>query len=103
MVSCPIGLKRGDLVKVLDHNLKGYEWTIGQVGSILSKCRDRDFSRLHRSKEPAPPLKPGWWVVAVDSKVAHGGCAFAGLPEEHLAPHACTDRCKEHPGRMWTG
>lgn len=106
MDNCAVGqgLKRGDLVKVLNHNLKGYEWTVNQVGPIFCQSHKKDFDGLHKhQKDDIPPLKPGWWVIAIDHKEAKGGFALATLPEEHLAPHACTDRCKEHPGRMWTG
>lgn len=102
MNSCSIGLKRGDMVRVLYHAFKGFEWTIGQVGSILCQCHERDFDTLHNRRN-RPPLKPGWWVVAVDSKTAKGGFALAGLPGEYLAPHACTSKCKPHLGRSWTG
>ena len=105
MDTCSIGLKRGDLVKVLDHNLKDYKWTVGHVGSILCQAHVRDFDLLHHRKKmtPPPPLKPGWWVVSVEHSKAKGGHAFAGLPEEYLAPHACTDRCPEHKCRAGTG
>jgi hypothetical protein len=56
-----------------------------------------DFDILHfpRHRE-IPPIHLGWWVVSVEHPKAKGGCAYAALPEEHLAPHACTSRCPRH-------
>ena len=89
-------MKRGDLVRVMDHNLPGYGWTIGQVGSILCADHAADFDVMHTSQVERPPVREDWWIVSVSHPKAKGGYAFAALPEERLAPHACTDRCSEH-------
>lgn len=94
-MSTPEGLKRGDLVKVTDRRMQGYEWTIGKVGSIVCASHVASFDRLHHPEQTAPAYREGWWVVSVCSDTAKGGYALACLPEEHLAPHACTERCPE--------
>lgn len=99
-------MKRGELVKVLPHELPGYQWTIDSIGSILCAAHVKDFDKVHTVRPEliiTPPLWPGWWIVSVSHPVAKGGYAYALLPEEHLAPHACTDRCPEHLCKAGTG
>ena len=98
-----ICVKRGELVKVLPHKLPGYQWTINAIGSILCAAHIKDFDRIHSKNATEPPLWPGWWVVSVSTDKAKGGYAYAALPEEHLAPHACTDRCPEHLCKVGAG
>lgn len=91
----------GDLVTILPHHLEGYGWTVGAVGSIKSPAHERDFDvrsiPKHLRPQHTPPIKLGWWIVSVEQPKAKGGFAFAALPEKHLAPHACTERCPKHP------
>lgn len=96
-------MKRGELVKVLPHKLPRYEWTINRIGSVLGPTHQADFDILHMRNRIAPPIKPGWWTVSVEHPYAKGGYAFASLPEEHLAPHACTEKCKPHLCKAATG
>jgi hypothetical protein len=99
-------MKRGKLVKVLPHKLPGRQWTIHSIGSIVCAAHIKDFDVVHmhnRRDSDIPPLWPGWWIVSVSTAKARGGYAFALLPEEHLAPHACTERCPKHLCQMGTG
>lgn len=96
-------MRRGDMVTVLPHHLPGYAWTVGAVGSIYAASHTCDFDRLHHPKREPPSVKPGWWVVAVCHAQTKGGAALAQLPEEHLAPHACTERCPKHACKLITG
>lgn len=105
MNNCQIGLKHGDMVKILKHHIQGYEWTVGRVGSILCPSYEKSVDILHgrRGKQYVPPVRIGWYTVSIEHPYAKGGFAFAALPQEHLAPHACTDRCKPHLCRQATG
>lgn len=95
------GLAIGDLVRVMDHHLEGHIWTVGMVGCIVSQAHEQDFSALWGGHVPI--VKSGWWTVSVDHMVAKGGFAFAVLPEEILAPHACASECDKHPCQGWRG
>lgn len=99
-------MKRGELVKVLPHKLPSRQWTIDSIGSVLCTAHIKGFDRIHVHRPEfitVPPLWPGWWIVSISTDRAKGGYAFALLPEEHLAPHACTDRCPEHLCKAGTG
>jgi hypothetical protein len=93
-------IQPGDMVRISEHRLRGYEWTVGAVGSVKLQAHVRDFDARHipkaRREANTPPLRPGWWVVSVEHRRAKGGFALATLPEECLAPHACTARCPKH-------
>ena len=93
-------LERGDLVRVLDHQLPGFRWTVGKIGSVYCSSHIAPFDRLHNPAQKTPRIREGWWVVAVCSDTAKGGYALAALPEECLAPHACTERCPAHECQM---
>lgn len=86
----------GDLIRVMEHNLDGYAWTIGMVGAIQSPAYEADFDLLKESATPRPAVRSGWWIVNVEHRRARGGFATATLPEEVLAPHGCTTRCGTH-------
>ncbi len=103
--SCQIGLNRGDMVLILKHHIQGCKWTVGKIGSILCPSHTRSYDVLHRrsGKPNIPPVKAGWYTVSIEHPYAKGGFAFAALPEEHLAPHACTERCPVHLCRQATG
>lgn len=94
-------MNRGDIISVMPHHIKGYDWTIGQVGVILGPTHTENIDNRHlnvsaRAKVKLPPVKEGWYVVSLTHSVAKGGYAYADLPEEFLSPHACTVNCPRH-------
>lgn len=89
-----IPISTGGLVRIMEHHLEGYEWTVGAVGCIVAPAHERDHSWWEAAAPP--PIKVGWWTVSVEHKTAKGGYAYATLPEAALAPHGCTEDCGKH-------
>ena len=87
-------IQEGDMVEVMAHPMIGLQWTIGQVGIIQGTAHQGDFAKEWTRIKPV--VREGWWIVSVENSGAKGGFAFAALPEEHLAPHACTTNCPKH-------
>ncbi len=81
-------------VDVMEHQLEGLEWTIGQVGTIQGPAHTTDFALEWMSVKPV--VRKDWHIVSIENNKAKGGFALAALPMEHLAPHACTERCGKH-------
>lgn len=101
----PNKMCRGELVRVMEHSLEGYAWTVGKVGSVVSMAHTQSFSVLAGGRievggsllsDSQPPVKQGWYIVSVDHDRAKRGYAYATLPETALSPHACTSRCGKH-------
>lgn len=88
-------MKPGDLIEVMQHNISGYGWTCGQIGSIIGPAHTRLVSKDWGIKSP---IWPCMWVVQVENPKAKGGYALAALPEKYLGPHNCTTRCPDHFG-----
>ena len=87
-------MKPGDMVRVSNHTMEGYEWTRGQIGVLMSNSHIRNFDV--QKAENAPPILPYWWIVQVEHKIARGGYALAPLPEKHMTLHTCTESCPKH-------
>lgn len=86
----------GEMIEVLPHCIKGYEWTIGHIGSVIGPAHT---SLVNKDWGVAPPIWPHMWVVQIENPRAEGGYAYASLPEKHLAPHTCTvESCTNHFG-----
>lgn len=91
----------GETIKVIDHDIEGRRWTVGQVGYIKGPAHIQDFDNNYPGgKGNAPPVKEGYWLVSISNKEAKLGFAYAILPESVLPPHACTDRCGVHRGLL---
>lgn len=86
----------GELIEVLPHNIEGYTWTIGNIGSIIGPAHIANFSINDGMKVPS--IWPYMWILQVEHKVAKGDYALASLPEKHLAPHTCVESCPNHFG-----
>lgn len=98
-------MRRGDLVRVMEHSLAGYAWTVGKIGSIVAQAHTQPFSVLAGRRievggrtlsDSKPPIREGWYIVSVEHDRAKRGYAYATLPETILAPHTCTSRCGKH-------
>jgi len=87
-------IQEGDMIDVMEHLLHGREWTIGHVGIVQGPAHIQDFAKEWTNIKPV--VREGWWIVSVENRAAKRGYAFATLPGEHLAPHACTSSCPKH-------
>lgn len=88
-------MKIGEVIRVMEHDIEGLRWTIGQVGYIKSPSHTEDFDNNYPGEPVSiPEVKPGYWLVSLGHNRAKGGYAYASLPEHLLPPHACTERCE---------
>ena len=92
-------MKRGDMVRVSNHVLRGKTWTRGHVGIVLgptyTKLVDnRDVKK--ESQKSLPPIKKGWWTISIENDRAKGGYVYISLPSKVLKKHKCTDGCPKH-------
>ena len=91
----------GETIRVMDHDVEGLRWTVGQVGYVKAPAHIEDFDANYPGGTVSiPPVFPGDWIVSLDHNRAKGGYAYASLSEDCLAPHACTSRCGAHKGLL---
>ena len=92
-------LKIGEVIRVMDHDLEGLKWTIGQVGYVKFQVHGDFDANYPGGKVNVPDVKEGY-IVSLGHARAKNGYAYATLSERLLPPHACTERCEVHKGLL---
>ena len=94
-------IKIGDTIRVMDHDIDGLKWTVGQVGYVKAPSHTRDFDANYPGgARNIPVIKQKNWLLSLGHDEAKNGYAYVILSEDHFAPHACTSRCEIHKGLL---